>query len=106
MGITHETRREAHENIKPLKPNRHQLCLMALEKLGKATAKEVARWLYKQKIIPYPERNFAHPRLNELVQMGKVEVIDKKLDRETRKHVAVYQIVKEPEQKVENLTLF
>jgi len=91
--ITKETRRQSFKEIIPKITPRHQLCLLALEERGQATANEVAGWLYTRGHTPFFNRNFAHPRLNELVNSGIVEVVDKKIDSITGKTCAVYQIV-------------
>lgn len=91
--ITKETRRQSFKEIIPKITPRHRLCLLALEERGQATANEVASWLYANGFTPFFNRNFAHPRLNELVNSGLIEVADKKRDPITGKTCAVYQIV-------------
>lgn len=91
--ITIETRRQSFEEIQPKITPRHRLCLLALEELGQATANEVAIWLHDKGHAPFFNRNYAHPRLNELVNTEVVEVVDKKVDPISGKMCAVYQIV-------------
>lgn len=40
------------------------------------------------------DMNYVRPRLTELVQMGKIEIIGKKLDTETDRNTSVYQVVR------------
>ena len=93
--ITHETRREAHEKIKPKKPGRKQLILKTLESMGEGTAVGVARRLCHQGYIAYPDRNYVHPRLTELSDAGIVETFRKEKDIRTGRMVAVYRIKEE-----------
>ena len=89
--ITHETRREAHEAIKPKKESRKSLILGALSNMMQASANDIARALNHAGYIPYPDRNFVQPRLNELEKTGMVEVVGKKKDPFTGRTVAVYE---------------
>lgn len=73
--------------------SRHKQCIEALTELGEATAREVATYLYNKGYTNLDERNIAHPRLNELVEMGEVTIIGKKLDTLTQKEVNVYKKV-------------
>lgn len=47
--------------------------------------------LFKEKIIPSPERNYTAPRLSELEEMGIVRLFRKKKCEYTGKYVAVYE---------------
>lgn len=91
--ITAETRREAHAMVD--KPKRYEQVETALWRLGAATAKEVAVYMYAHGQAATSERNVAHPRLNELVTKGRVEVCSKKPCRYSGKNVAVYRLVRE-----------
>lgn len=75
--------------------NRHRQCLEALSNLGKATAREVAEYMYNNGYTKVLERNIAHPRLNELQSTGYVKVIGKKLDELTEKEVSIYTLIQE-----------
>lgn len=59
-----------------------------LEEYGAMTAREVCIKLGSN------DMNYVRPRLTELVQMGKVEIIGKKLDRATDRSTSVYQVVR------------
>ncbi|MFC4077176.1 hypothetical protein, partial [Salinithrix halophila] len=90
MGITEETRRESYENIKGTVAGRQAIVLQELKKCPRLTANELALRLYKQGIIPRPERNFVHPRLTELVEDGRAAVADKRTCTVSGKCCAVY----------------
>lgn len=62
-----------------------------LEQYGAMTAREVCIRLGSD------DMNYVRPRLTELVQMGKVEIISKKKDTATNRTISVYQIIKEDE---------
>lgn len=62
-----------------------------LEEYGSMTAREVCEKLGSN------DMNYVRPRLTELVQMGKVEIIGKKKDTATNRTTSVYQVVKEKE---------
>ena len=89
--ITEETRREAHETVD--KRKRQQQIIEILSDAPKGlTAKEVAVEMYRKRLIPTSERNFAAPRLTELAEQGFVKIIGKKRCRYTNKTVAVYSL--------------
>lgn len=92
--ITEETRREAHEKIKPKKPVRKKIILDALDWYGENTASGLAHLLCNLGYIPHPVRNYVHPRLNELEKAGLVKVCGKKKDPSTGRTVAVYRRLK------------
>lgn len=62
-----------------------------LEQYGAMTAREVCIKLGSN------DMNYVRPRLTELVQMGKIEIIGKKLDTVTDRSTSVYQVIKENE---------
>lgn len=83
--ISAECRREAIDNLKPA-PRHKEI----LEALGdrEMTAREIA---YK---LGYTDLNAVKPRLTELCNFGRVEVIGKKKDNLTHRNVSVYRRVK------------
>lgn len=86
---TFETRRESNESIDCEK--RYEQILNILK--GKTmTAKEVAVEMNRRGFVPTSERNFAAPRLTELVKRGMVNVVGKKTCEYTSKKVAQYQL--------------
>jgi hypothetical protein len=92
--ITYETRRESYEATLQRVGERHKQCLKGLNELGgTATANELAGHLFNLGLTPHFNRNFVHPRLNELVAMKVVEVIGKRKDEETNRSVAIYKLV-------------
>ena len=62
-----------------------------LEQYGAMTAREVCSRLGSD------DMNYVRPRLTELVQMGKIEIIGKKKDVITNRNTSVYQVIKEKE---------
>ena len=92
--ITRQTRRESYREILPECSQRRKQVLAALDG-KKLTAGEVAWQLYKDGLTPYYNRNFAHPRLNELEQEGKVKIVGKKTDNITKRTCAVYEVMED-----------
>ena len=93
MSITKETRRESYKQIKLERGKRHHECLQGLRELKEATANELAMHLFSKKLTPFFNRNYVHPRLNELMEDNKVEVIGKKKDSITERTSAIYTLV-------------
>lgn len=96
MGITLKNRREAYENIKPKRDNRKAMILEVLQSgdPGGMTAEEVAQRLLQDGKIPYIDPNFTCPRLTELKEDGKVEVVGKRRSATTNRNTAVWKVVK------------
>ena len=92
-AIAKETRDESFEIVKETLGERQRIVLDQLETVftDGATAKELSNHLYRQGLAPSPERNSVHPRLNELISKGLVEVIGKKTCQFTNRKVAVYK---------------
>ena len=64
------------------------------------TAREIAVVLWRNGYIPLAIRQATAPRLTELVDRGKVEVVGSKLDETSKKTVSIYRAVtKDGEQK-------
>ena len=59
------------------------------------TAREISQSMVARAYIPRAERNFASPRLTELMQRGRVEPIGKKKCFFTDRMVTVFKLVKE-----------
>lgn len=59
-----------------------------LEEYGSMTAREVCEKLGSN------DMNYVRPRLTELVQMGKIEIIGKKRDSVTNRNTSVYQVIR------------
>lgn len=57
---------------------------------GGYTAREISQLLYWQHRLVTPHRQEVAPRLTELVKMGKVEVIGKTFDFDTKKSVSIF----------------
>lgn len=90
--ITYETRHDSHEKV-----NKEKRYKQIKEILGdkEMTAREVALELYKRRYTTSADRNYAAPRLTELVDRCEVMVVGKKYDSETGRKVATYKNVAE-----------
>lgn len=86
---TDETRRESNSQVD--RELRYEQILRILRK-GTMTAKEIAVEMCNLGFIPNAERNFAAPRLTELVDKDKVEVIGKRICNYTGRMVSVYKL--------------
>lgn len=95
MGITQETRRQAFETVLETLESRQAMVMNELRICPRLTANELARRLWNKGIIPTPERNFVHPRLNELVEAGEVAVTGKRTCSVSGRKCAVYEPVNE-----------
>jgi hypothetical protein len=95
LTITNETKRESYESIQPLLGQRQLEVYTVLRSYGPfgATANELATLMAVFGYFPKPERNFVHPRLNELVEMGRVEVAGKRKCNVSGRTCAVYRAV-------------
>jgi len=89
--ITQATRLESLNEIKSSIPTRQEECLSSLRKMGTGTASELAYDLYALGFTDSFQRNYTHPRLNELVKDGVVEIIGKEKCKFTGRKVAVYR---------------
>lgn len=84
-----EARHEAHERVD--KQKRYKEIESILE--GKQlTAKQIAVAMYEEGYTPTTERNFSAPRLTELAQMGRVEIVGKAVCEYTGRPVSVYEL--------------
>ena len=91
-NTTLETRVLAEQEV-----NKQLKYVQIFEVLGDKdmTAKEIAQEMYMREWIPTNERNFTAPRLTELLNAGKVDVVGKKKCEWTNKMVSVYRRRKE-----------
>lgn len=96
MSITLKNRREAYENVKPKRDSRKDMILEVLRNgiPGGMTAEEVAQQLLADGKIPYIDPNFTRPRLTELKEDGKVEVVGKRRSAITSRNTAVWMVIK------------
>ena len=97
MKITEETRGQSYNEVLGNLGERQFKVYEALSR-GKEqdyTARELALEMYTDGKLITPERNMVHPRLNELVNVGLVEVIGKRKDNVMNRNVAIYKCVKE-----------
>lgn len=93
MSITEDTRRESYDQL-----DNSKLYKFIVDILGKQTnmtAREIAYEMYAKNMIPFPVRQATAPRLTELVDKGIIEVTGKVYDPTTRRHVAMYGLVKQ-----------
>lgn len=83
--------------IKKKLPARHRMCINALSEFGDvgATANELAMKLYSEGYTSCFNRNFVHPRLNELVELGLIKTDEKRKDSFTNRTCIVYRFVNE-----------
>lgn len=85
---TIECRRESNETVDRQK--RYRQIIECLTEIPEMTARELASYMCLKGYIPTAERNYVHPRLNELCQRGVVEQLGKKVCKVTGKNVTVY----------------
>lgn len=83
-----DTRAIAHEEVDKTERQKRVLAILGDNAM---TAKEVAVQMYAEGLAYSPDRNNAAPRLTELRDMGKVEVIGKKRCTYSGKQVSVYR---------------
>jgi hypothetical protein len=91
---TYDTRGDSYELVDKQKRYKQILEILGEHDEG-LTAKETAVYMMRKKYIPTSERNFTAPRLTELMDMGIVEPIGKKICKYSHKKVAVYAIRRE-----------
>lgn len=94
MTITNETKRNSYESIQPILGPRQLEVYTVLRSYGAvgATAGELATLMAGFGYFPKPERNFVHPRLNELVELGRVEIVGKRRCNVSGRTCAVYRV--------------
>lgn len=86
MSVTTETRRAAHEYIKPAKGARHQQIMQAIAEHGPMTVDEMMDRL------GYHDPNKVRPRVTELAQVGALCAIGKRQSPRSGRMVAVWAI--------------
>ncbi len=89
--VTEQTRREAHEKIKPKIPPRQSMVLALFLSGGEYTVDEAVDKLWKGGLIAYPDRNFVAPRITELLHKHKLEVAGKKKSPRSTRQVAIFR---------------
>lgn len=90
MNITEETRRAAHEDIKPKFGPRAKAIYTALQARGDMTAEELTDYLVEQQVIPFFDLNYVRPRLTEMKRARMVDTVDTKKSRRSGKITAVW----------------
>lgn len=91
-----ETRRESELQVD--KKRRYNEILQILQDFKQPlSAKEISVEMKHRGYTPTDERNFASPRLTELVRTGIVEVMDKKLCTYTHKKVGTFRLKRKGE---------
>ena len=94
-NVTKETRKQAYEHVlKNLGLRQHNVYQSLKNFPDGVTARELASYMYEKGLAPSPERNSVHPRLNELVELGLVEIVGKVKCQFSNRKVAVYKIKK------------
>lgn len=96
LSITIRNRREAYDEIKPKRESRKVMILEVLENgdPNGMTAEEVAQQLLHDGKITHIDPNFTRPRLTELKEEGKVEVVGKRRSLITARNTTVWKVVK------------
>lgn len=93
MKNVQETSRESYIAILETLGDRHQACMEGLEELGACTANELAKHLADKGVTKYFDRNFVHPRLNELVEKQLVVIQGKKVDPISHRRCMTYSVI-------------
>lgn len=92
-NITKQTRRESYDEVLKDLNKRQALVYAYLRSFPEGTtAKNLAVHMHSNGDASSPERNSTHPRLNELVKKGYVEIIGKRQCEYTGRKVAVYKV--------------
>lgn len=94
MKETFETRRESYMQV-DTKLRYAQIKEILKEHKEPMTAKEVAVEMHRKGFVPTSERNFASPRLTELVNKNEVEICKKRLCQYTGKTVCTFKLREE-----------
>ena len=89
--ILQDTRRESELQVD--KKRRYNEIIQILKDFKQPlSAKEISVEMKHRGYTPTDERNFASPRLTELLNKGIVEVMDKKLCTYTHKRVGTFRL--------------
>ena len=87
-----ECRRDAHDTVDKTKRYAQIKRELRTSPKRELTAKEIAVRMWRRRLIPEPDRNFAAPRLTELCAKGEVEPVGKTRCMYTGKKVTVYKL--------------
>lgn len=90
---TLETRAEANESVDKQKRYK-QIIEILSENNEPMTAKEIAVEMYKRGYTPTSERNFASPRITELLRTGVLDCLGKKKCEYSGKSVSVFGLLR------------
>ena len=88
-----EARKESEETVDK-KIRYQQIIEILTDSSEPLSAKEIAVEMYKKHYAPTSERNFSSPRLTELLKMGIVDCVGKKVCEYTHKTVGVFELCK------------
>ena len=88
-----ENQIEAYESVD--KQKRYKQIIEILTEGKEMTAKEIAVEMYKRGYTPTSERNFASPRITELLRTGTLDVIGRKKCEYSGKSVSVFGLLNE-----------
>lgn len=94
--ITRETRRASYDQIKLSIETRQNNIYEFLSNYEEGlTANELASQMYDAGLLPGWDRNFVHPRLNELVKGYRVLIEEKRTCSISGKTCGVYKVIPE-----------
>jgi hypothetical protein len=88
-----ENQVEAYESVD--KQKRYKQIIEILTEGKEMTAKEIAVEMYKRGYTPTSERNFASPRITELLRTGVLDCLGKKKCEYSGKSVSVFGLLNE-----------
>lgn len=88
-----ENQFEAYESVD--KQKRYKQIIEILTEGKEMTAKEIAVEMYKRGYTPTSERNFASPRITELLRIGVLDCLGKKKCEYSGKSVSVFGLLNE-----------
>lgn len=86
--ITEETRRESYFITKEKVTDKRSKEILKVLGNKEMTANEI------RKVLGYSDLNAVRPRLTELKDKGIIEAVGKKYDKDTKRSVAMFKVVK------------
>lgn len=92
--VTKKTKKESFDKVAETLGERQKMVYTYLKDTftNGASAKELSVAMFNDNLVPSPERNSVHPRLNELVAKGLIKIVGTKTCQYTERKVAIYNI--------------